>query len=137
VTDPADRVAQREAFAARIEEVARAVARARRAELDARERRLDARERALGREPPGAAPPEADEVREPETEPEPDDWGDVEHGRWRLAMLERAARAVDDPRRADELAIYLEALRPLVQPDGLLPASLDAVVSESFRELLP
>jgi hypothetical protein len=32
---------------------------------------------------------------------------------------------------------YLEALRPLVEPDGLLPASVDAVVSEAFAELLP
>jgi hypothetical protein len=67
------------------------------------------------------------------------DWGDPEHGRWRLARLEQAARDVAgvDPRRSERLGFYLEALRPLAGEDGLLPASVDPVVSEAFDELLP
>jgi hypothetical protein len=104
-----ERIARREAFAARVESTVRALKAA--------------------RTQPNAESAEA----------EVDDWGDLEHGRWRLARLERVAAevAATNPRRGEQLAYYLEALRPMVGDDGLLPASVDRVVSESFDELLP
>jgi hypothetical protein len=67
------------------------------------------------------------------------DWGEPQHGRWRLAKLEQVAREVagDDPKRSERLGFYLEALRPVVEEDGLLPQSVDRVVSEAFEDLLP
>ena len=38
---------------------------------------------------------------------------------------------------AQELRFYVDAMRNEVQPDGLLPATLDALVVETFGDLLP
>jgi len=97
-------------------------------------------------EPEQEARPEPEPAAPAEAEPEPaagpsavapDDWGDPAAGRWRFARLEAAAAGVGDPARAEELGFYLEALRPLVERDGLLPANVDPVVDEAFGDLLP
>jgi hypothetical protein len=107
------RIARREAFAARVEATVRAL-------KAAREEVASADEAVV-------------------VEPPVDDWGEPAHGRWRLAKLEEVARevAAEDPKRSEQLAFYLEALRPLVDRQGLLPASVDRVVSEAFDEFLP
>jgi hypothetical protein len=53
--------------------------------------------------------------------------------------LQRAAVALasSEPERAEELGFYLEALRRLVDSEGLLPPSVDSLVRQTFAGLLP
>ena len=91
-----------------------------------------------------ALPPEPEPEPEPEVEPE-------EPGRvvaflpandspreWNLWELERAARdhGGDDVARNEERSYLLMYLREFAGPDGTLPADFDALVRESFGDVL-
>jgi hypothetical protein len=91
-----------------------------------------------------ALPPEPELEPEPEAEPE-------EPGRvvaflpandspreWNLWELERAARdhGGDDVARNEERSYLLMYLREFAGPDGTLPADFDALVRESFGDVL-
>jgi hypothetical protein len=92
--------------------------------------------------PPPPAP-------EPEPEPEPQvvpaaaevvplrAWGE-EPREWNLWDLERAVRerAEPDAERDEERAYLLIYLRDFAGPDGLLPATFDRLVRDSFGDLL-
>ncbi len=57
---------------------------------------------------------------------------------WNLWELERLARASAQryPERAQEWAYLFVHLRQFAQTDGVLPREFDALVRESFGELL-
>jgi len=57
---------------------------------------------------------------------------------WNVWELERLARAAQNrsPARAEELGFLLGYLREFASPDGLLPPDFDALVRESFPELV-
>jgi len=57
---------------------------------------------------------------------------------WNVWELERLARAAQSrsPARAEELGFLLGYLREFASPDGLLPPDFDALVRESFPELV-
>lgn len=99
---------------------------------------------------PGAPPPQLRSV--PDQEPEeqepvredapnpvsylPRDGGAPQE--WNIWELERLLREGEagDPGRDEELAFLLLELRQFANADGQLPVSFDAVVRESFGELL-
>jgi hypothetical protein len=100
---------------------------------------------------PGAPPPQLRPVPSPEPEPErepvredvpdpvvylPRDGGEPRE--WNIWELERLAREGEgrDPGHDQELAFLLLELRQFANADGQLPVSFDAVVRESFGELL-
>jgi hypothetical protein len=58
---------------------------------------------------------------------------------WNLWELERAARdhGGDDVARNEERSYLLMYLREFAGPDGILPADFDALVRESFGDVLP
>ena len=102
---------------------------------------------------PGAPPPQLRPVPSPEPEPPPEPApvhedgpqpvaylprGGGEAQEWNIWELERLAREgeVRDPGRDQELAFLLLELRQFANADGQLPLSFDAVVRESFGELL-
>jgi hypothetical protein len=57
---------------------------------------------------------------------------------WNVWELERLARTAQSrsPARAEELGFLLGYLREFASPDGLLPPDFDALVRESFPELV-
>jgi hypothetical protein len=57
---------------------------------------------------------------------------------WNVWELERLARAAQgrSPARAEEVGFLLRYLREFASPDGLLPPDFDALVRESFPELV-
>jgi hypothetical protein len=89
--------------------------------------------------PEPVPPPEPEPVREEVPEPVaylPRDGGEPRE--WNIWELERLAREGEgrDPGRDQELAFLLLELRQFANADGQLPVSFDAVVRESFGELL-
>ena len=103
-------------------------------ELAARRRELERDEERLAASL--AAPPEP----EPEPVPEPvgTHVGDAAVGAWNLVALERlvAERGVEFPDRIEEWQAYLFHLRRHASMEGELPSSFDALVDETFRELV-
>ena len=85
-----------------------------------------------------AAPPEP----EPAPEPEPEPVAPAEllgpAGAWNVVALERlvAERGSEFPDRVEEWKAYLFSLREHASMEGALPPSFDALVDETFRELL-
>jgi hypothetical protein len=84
-------------------------------------------------------------VPEPEPEPEPArapvvqlDTRSLEPREWNLWDLERAARdaAGEDAERDEELSFLLMYLRDFAGSDGSLPTRFDALVRDSFGNLL-
>ena len=81
---------------------------------------------------------------EPELEPEPVEVATVvalrpaEPREWNLWELERRVRdtAGADPERDEERAYLLMYLREFANPEGTLPRDFDALVRESFSDLL-
>jgi hypothetical protein len=89
--------------------------------------------------PEPVPPPEPEPVREDLPEPIAylrRDGGEPRE--WNIWELERLAREGEsrDPGRDQELAFLLLELRQFANADGQLPVSFDAVVRESFGELL-
>jgi hypothetical protein len=99
-------------------------------ELAARERELERLAASL------AAPPEP----EPEPEPVPVAPADLPApaGAWNLVALERlvAERGSEFPDRIEEWQGYLFLLREHSSLEGALPRSFDALIDETFHELL-
>ena len=62
----------------------------------------------------------------------------VEPQEWNLWELERLVRdaAGTDPVRNEELSYLLHYLREFASPDGVLPVDFDALVRESFGEIV-
>ena len=77
---------------------------------------------------------------EPEPEPEPEAFLPANDSprEWNLWELERAARDYggDDVARNEERSYLLMYLREFAGPDGTLPADFDALVRESFGDVL-
>ena len=140
---PDDRgVAKREAELAErvrvVTERERVLAR-RAGELAARERELERRATVPSAPPPRPEPvPEREPEPELEPEPEPPAAPGLAGGAWNLGVLERlvAERESEFPERVDEWRNYLFFLRQHASPDGALPPSFDALVDETFRELV-
>jgi hypothetical protein len=98
------------------------------------------------REPPQlvaiATPVEPEREPEPELEPEPEPVATlplpVQPQEWNLWEIERLirARTGDDPARGVEWGFLLVHLREFASPDGMLPVDFDALVRESFGELV-
>jgi hypothetical protein len=96
--------------------------------------------------PPPAVAPEAEPivaVEEPAVEParaatEETVVFAADSRQWNVWELERLARAAQSrsPARAEELGFLLGYLREFASPDGLLPPDFDALVRESFPELV-
>ena len=116
-------------------------------------------------EPSSESEPEPEQIREPERprivavpalppEPEPEPGSEAEPEEpdrvvtflpandspreWNLWELERAARdhGGDDVARNEERSYLLMYLREFAGPDGTLPADFDALVRESFGDVL-
>ena len=91
-----------------------------------------------------ALPPEPEPEPEPEVEPEEPDRvvaflpANDSPREWNLWELERAARdhGGDDVARNEERSYLLMYLREFAGPDGTLPADFDALVRESFGDVL-
>jgi hypothetical protein len=89
-------------------------------------------------------PPEPEPEPEPEAEPEEPDQvvaflpANDSPREWNLWELERAARdhGGDDVARNEERSYLLMYLREFAGPDGTLPADFDALVRESFGDVL-
>jgi hypothetical protein len=98
-----------------------------------------ARERELERI---AAEPAPEPTPVPEPEPEPELVAPAEllgpAGAWNVVALERlvAERGPEFPERIEEWQAYLFFLREHASMEGVLPPSFDALVDESFHELL-
>jgi hypothetical protein len=109
----------------------RALAR-RAGELAARERELErlAAEQAVQPEPEAPPEPEQARVVQPGLL--------ASAGAWNIVALERlvAERGAEFPDRVDEWQAYLFFLRGHASLEGTLPGSFDALVDETFRELL-
>lgn len=92
-----------------------------------------------------ALPPEPEPEPEPESEPEEPERvvaflpANDSPREWNLWELERAARdhGGDDVARNEERSYLLMYLREFAGPDGILPADFDALVRESFGDVLP
>ena len=104
-------------------------------ELTARERELDARERELERDLELLA---ASRVAAPEPEPVARAEPLAPAGAWNLVALERlvAERGSEFPERVEEWQAYLFFLRQHASMEGVLPPSFDALVDETFHELV-
>jgi hypothetical protein len=100
---------------------------------------------------PGPPPPQLRSVPQPEPPPAPEPagaeapdpvvhlpWDGGEPREWNVWELERLAREGEsrDPKRDEELAFLLLALRQFANANGELPVGFDLVVRESFGELL-
>lgn len=91
-----------------------------------------------------ALPPEPEQEPELEAEPEEPDRvvaflpANDSPREWNLWELERAARdhGGDDVARNEERSYLLMYLREFAGPDGTLPADFDALVRESFGDVL-
>jgi hypothetical protein len=109
----------------------RALAR-RAGELAARERQLErlAAEQAVQPEPEATPEPEPARVVQPGLL--------ASAGAWNIVALERlvAERGAEFPDRVDEWQAYLFFLRGHASLEGTLPRSFDALVDETFRELV-
>ncbi len=128
----------------------------REAALKQRVKSVTARERALGRragelaslerklEQRAAAPARPQRPSEPEPEPTPEPGRPaptrpvVRGDAWNVLTLERlvAERGEAFPERVEEWRAYLFLLREHASSEGVLPPSFDALVDETFRELL-
>jgi hypothetical protein len=78
---------------------------------------------------PEAAPPPP-----PQPEPEPADQGPARE--WNLWDLQRAVRDAPDDERHEEWTALLIHLREFANADGDLPIEFDALVRESFADVL-
>jgi hypothetical protein len=60
-------------------------------------------------------------------------------GRWNLISLERLVeeRGGEFPDRVDEWSSYLYFLREHAAADGSVPAGFDALIDDTFSELVP
>jgi hypothetical protein len=90
--------------------------------------------RRLERQPEPKAAPPPPTPPEPEPEPEP-----AVHGpprEWNLWELQRAARGTQDDPRQEERTALLIHLREFANADGDLPIEFDALVRESFADVL-
>jgi hypothetical protein len=81
-------------------------------------------------EPEPVAPPEPTVARLPQRDGAPRQWNV-----WELERIARE-REGDDAIRDDELTFLLLELRQFANADGMLPASFDGVIRETFGELL-
>jgi hypothetical protein len=88
-------------------------------------------------------PPEPEPEPQPEREPEPQVVTLATHAsalprEWNLWELERLARerTGDDSVRDEEWQFLFMYLRDFADPNGVLPASFDGLVRESFSELI-
>jgi hypothetical protein len=115
--------------------------------LGERVRTVTERERALARQASELAAREREHERiaaerEPEPEPEPELVAPAEllgpAGAWNVVALERlvAERGPEFPDRVEEWQSYLFFLREHASLEGALPPSFDALVDETFHELL-
>jgi hypothetical protein len=119
--------------------------------LGERVRTVTERERALARQAGELAARERElervaaaqaAVPEPEPEPEPELAAPAEllgpAGAWNLVTLERlvAERGSEFPDRVEQWQAYLFFLREHASLEGVLPPSFDALVDETFHELL-
>ena len=105
----------------------------------------DVRDEPLGRERPDAEPEleaEPEPEPEPELEPEPEPIARLplpaEPREWNVWELERLVREENDAdvARQEEWSYLLVYLRDFASPEGTLSADFDALVRESFGELL-
>jgi hypothetical protein len=70
------------------------------------------------------------------TPPEPEPITSVVPREWNLWELERAVRAADDQERHEEWSALFIHLREFANADGDLPVEFDALVRESFGDVL-
>jgi len=112
-------------------------------ELDAREEALDARERALAQrerevEEQAAEIDRAPALEPPAPEPAPAAPAPVEPGGWTIQALERLVEehGNEHPDRVEEWRYYVHFLREHAGPEGALPSSFDALIDETFGDLL-
>ena len=97
-------------------------------------------------EPERAPEPEPEPELEPEPEPEPPPPAQTlvtlpargEPREWNVWELERVARetAGADTARDEERSFLLMYMREFADPDGMLPASFDPLVRETFDDVL-
>jgi hypothetical protein len=85
-------------------------------------------------EPKAAPPPPPPPPPEPEPEPEPAVQGPPRE--WNLWELQRAARDAPDDARQEEWTALLIHLREFANADGDLPIEFDALVRESFADVV-
>jgi capsular polysaccharide biosynthesis protein len=114
---------------------------AREVELARRAAALSMREREFDARPEPEPEPEPEPVPEPVRAPEPLPAAAVatdRNGHYNLVNLEGLVerRGREFPGRAEEWASYLFFLRDYAAPDGSLPDSFDALISDTFSELL-
>jgi hypothetical protein len=64
--------------------------------------------------------------------------GEPPRGRWNVHQLESLVneRGREFPDRAEEWTSYLYSLRAYASADGSLPSSFDALIAETFGELV-
>ena len=90
--------------------------------------------------PPGppVPAPEGTPPSPPQPEPEPAPPAVEGQGRWNVLALDRLVeqRGSDFPNRVEEWRSYLYSLRAYASADGSLPASFDALIEETFSELV-
>lgn len=109
-----------------------------------REREVDEHERQPQRTLEAVPEPEPIPEPEPEPEEEPEPVAELPKAArrrpdgWNLWDLELQAkqRAGEDPLRDEEWHALFVSLREFAQPDGTLPSEFDALVRESFEELI-
>jgi capsular polysaccharide biosynthesis protein len=84
------------------------------------------RERELAQAPPPTPP-------EPEPQPEP-----VPAGEWTVSRVEEllARHGPSFPERREELGFYLASFREVAERDGRLPAGVQPLVEDVFRDLI-
>jgi hypothetical protein len=85
-------------------------------------------------EPKAPPPPPPEPEHEPEHEPEPAVQGPPRE--WNLWELQRAALGGPDDARQEEWTALLIHLREFANADGDLPTEFDALVRESFADVL-
>ena len=113
---------------------------AREVELARRAAALALREREFEARPKPEPEPEPEPRPEPEQAPEPQPAVAVQtdrNGRYNLVTLEGLVehRSREFPDRAEEWTSYLFFLRDYAAPDGSLPDSFDALISDTFSNL--
>src|SRR5579862_4262957 len=90
--------------------------------------------------PPPPPPPEPEPLPPPPPPPlvEPPQPAEEQRGRWNVLALDRLVeqRGPEFPDRLQEWTSYLYSLRAYASPDGTLPSSFDALIEETFAELL-
>jgi hypothetical protein len=87
-------------------------------------------------EPKAAPPPSPPPPPEPAPEPEPEPAVQGPPREWNLWELQRAARSAPDDARQEEWTALLIHLREFANADGDLPTEFDALVRESFADVL-